>query len=121
MSRAVEIADLIFVGFNNRVSALDRENGQVVWTWKGPKCSHGSFVTLLFDGDRLIVSMMGHTACIHPLTGREIWVQPFKGSGWGHATLASARAASEGAPASAAGAQAQQQAAAMMTTTTVGS
>ena len=45
------VEDLIFVGFNARVAALDRYNGELVWTWEAPKGS--GFASLLLDGDRL--------------------------------------------------------------------
>ena len=44
--------DLLFVGLNGRVLALDRYDGSVVWEWKVPKAA--SFVSVLVDGDRLI-------------------------------------------------------------------
>ena len=120
MSRLTELKDLIFVGFNSSVSAIERETGRIAWTWRGPK-PQGSrgFVSIMLDGDRLIASVMGHTACLDPVTGRELWAQPFTGFGWGPATLASTRGGSSaGAAAQAIAAHAHQQAAAAMITST---
>ena len=33
------IGDLVFVGFNRWVVALDRYSGEIVWEWKSPKAS----------------------------------------------------------------------------------
>ncbi len=102
-----KLDDLVFVGFNARVAALDRYSGNVVWQWKAPKGT--GFVSLHLDGDRLIVSVQGYTYCLDPLFGQEVWSNPLKGFGLGIASLASARGAN---PAShAAGAAARRQAA----------
>jgi outer membrane protein assembly factor BamB len=88
-SAVLEVASLIFVGFNSRVAALDRTSGQVVWKWKSPKGS--GLAALLLDGDRLIVSVQGYTYCLDPLSGDVIWTNPLKGMGLGTTCLASAR------------------------------
>src|SRR5262245_9719801 len=44
------LLDLVFVGFNRRVVALDRYNGDVVWDWKSPAGT--GFPAILVDGDR---------------------------------------------------------------------
>jgi len=58
---------LIFVGFNSRVAALDRDSGALIWQWTSPRGS--GYVTLLLDGDCLIVSVVGYTYCLDPATG----------------------------------------------------
>ncbi len=103
------IEDLVFVGFNSRVVALDRYTGEIVWQWKSPKGT--GFVTLLLDGDRLIASVQGYTYCLEPLFGQQVWGNPLKGLGVGVASVASVRGAAIGASGAAAAA-AQQQAAA---------
>jgi outer membrane protein assembly factor BamB len=80
---------LIFVGFNSRVVALDRDNGAVVWKWKSP--SGMGIPAVLLDGDRLIVSVQGYTHCLDPASGEELWNNPLKGMGVGTPCLASAR------------------------------
>ena len=81
--------NLIFVGFNSRVVALDRDTGEAVWSWKSPKGT--GIAALLVDGDRLIVSVQGYTYCLDPASGGELWTNPLKGMGVGTACLASAR------------------------------
>jgi outer membrane protein assembly factor BamB len=80
---------LIFVGFNSRMAALDRDTGAVVWKWTSRKGS--GYTTLLLDGDRLIVSVEGYTYCLNPEDGSEVWFNDLPGMGSGVATLASVR------------------------------
>lgn len=92
--------DMVFVGFNSRVAAMHRDTGEVIWKWKSP---HGSgYVTLLIDGDRLIVSVQGYTYSLDPATGQELWYNGLDGMGSGVTTLASVRGGSAGIPAQAA-------------------
>jgi outer membrane protein assembly factor BamB len=81
------IADLVYVGFNRRVVALDRYSGELIWSWKSPRGS--GFVALLVDGDRLIVSAQGYTYCLDPHTGQEVWRNLLEGMGVGVPCLAS--------------------------------
>ncbi|UCD75668.1 MAG: PQQ-binding-like beta-propeller repeat protein [Phycisphaerales bacterium] len=103
--------DLVFVGFNSQALALDRYTGEVVWDWKAPK-GRASYVAVLLDGDRLIVSVQGYVYCLDPIFGQEVWDNPLKGFGLGIPCLASARGHTEGGGAGAAEAQRQQAAAA---------
>ena len=80
---------LIFVGFHSQVVALHRDCGELVWQWKSPKGS--GYVTLLLDGDRLIVSVMGYMYCLDPTTGDQLWFNELSGFGTGVTSLASAR------------------------------
>ncbi len=80
---------LVFVGFNSRVVALNRNTGELVWDWKSPKGS--GFVAVLLDGDRLIVSIQGYTYCLDPNTGIGLWSNPLSGLGVGIPCLTSAR------------------------------
>lgn len=79
---------LVFVGFNGYAAALDRETGQIVWSQNGMK---SGFVTILLDGDRLIVSTNGYLYCLDPLTGQILWHNPMTGYGMGPAALVSIR------------------------------
>lgn len=74
---------LIFVGLNGYAVALDRETGEIVWSCDEMK---SGFVTLLLDGDRLIVSTNGYIYCLDPLTGRVQWNNRMKGYGGGTPT-----------------------------------
>jgi outer membrane protein assembly factor BamB len=82
---------VLYVAFNERVFALDRRNGNVRWRWKVPQ--GGSFVTLLSDGDQLIVCSDGYLWALRAQDGTELWAQPFKGEGTGIPVLASPRSA----------------------------
>ena len=86
--QGLSILDLVFLGFNSQVVALDRETGAVVWHWKAPKGRSGH-VAVLLDGDRLIASVNGYTYCLDPLSGSQLWYQPLKGYGVGIPSLAS--------------------------------
>jgi outer membrane protein assembly factor BamB len=83
------LEQFVFVGFNSRVVALDRDSGELRWQWKSP--SGSGFVAVLLDGDRLIVSVKGYTYCLDPLTGGTLWDNPLKGMGTGVPCLASVR------------------------------
>jgi len=104
------IEDLVFVGFNSRVVALDRYTGELVWLWKSPKGT--GFVSLLLDGDRLIASVHGYTYCLEPLFGQQVWANPLRGTGVGVPSLVSVRGGSSTASGAGAAAAQQQQAAA---------
>lgn len=85
------VEDLVFVGFNSRVLALHRDNGEIVWNWRAPKPSTGGFVTQLLDDDRLIVSVNGYIYCLDPATGEQLWFNETKGHGTGVASIVSVR------------------------------
>jgi outer membrane protein assembly factor BamB len=104
------IVDIVYVGFNRRVIALDRYTGEKIWDWKSPKGS--GFPSILVDGDRLIVSVEGYTYCLEPITGALVWENELKGYGTGIPSLASARGSTSLQGGAAATAAAQQAAAA---------
>jgi len=87
----MSIKNLVFVGFNSRVLALDRETGDGVWSWQAPKPKNGGYVTLLLDGDRLIVSVIGYLYCLDPATGELLWSNDTKGCGTGVTSIVSVR------------------------------
>lgn len=84
----MSIDQLIFVGFNGYALALNRVSGEVVW--RNSQLKSG-YVSLLLDGDRLIVSTNGYMYCLDPLTGRILWHNPLTGYGTGPASLTSVR------------------------------
>ena len=89
-----KLDDLVFVGFNKQVIALDRYTGKKVWEWKSPEGS--GYPAILVDGDRLIVSVMGYTYCLEPTTGSLVWGNELKGHGMGITSIASVRGTSTG-------------------------
>jgi outer membrane protein assembly factor BamB len=78
-----DIDQLIFVGLNGWAVALDRDTGEIVWSNDQMK---SGYVTLLLDGDRLIVSTNGYLYALDPLTGEILWHNPMKGYGGGAPT-----------------------------------
>ncbi|MDA7978359.1 MAG: PQQ-like beta-propeller repeat protein [Pirellulales bacterium] len=104
------IQDLVYLGFNSRVIALDRETGDIHWEWNSPKGT-SDYVAVLLDNDRLICSVRGYTYCLDPITGAQLWSNPLKGKGHGIPSLTSLYGNS-GTTAAAAMIAAQQQAAA---------
>ena len=110
MTEKITIKDLIFIGFNKQVIALDRYTGKKVWEWKA---SQGSgYPAILLDSDRLVVSVQGYTYCLDPLTGLQVWENELKGFGTGIPSLASVRGSTSLQGGAAAIAAAQQAAAA---------
>ena len=90
----IRLDRLVFVGFNSRVAAIDRDSGELVWTWKSPKGS--GYVAVLVDGDRVIASVNGYTYCLAPHDGSQLWENPLEGLGVGVPCLASARGSTAG-------------------------
>ncbi len=79
----MSIDQLVFVGLNGYAVALDRDTGEIVWSNNEMK---SGYVTLLLDGDRLIVSTNGYLYCLNPLTGRILWHNRMSGYGAGAPT-----------------------------------
>src|SRR5262245_66470786 len=82
------VDQLVFVGLNGWVAALDRDSGAVVWYCSDLNSGH---TTLLLDGDRLIVSTNGYLYCLDPQNGKIVWKNPMTGYGTGIAHLVSVR------------------------------
>lgn len=74
----MSIDHLIFVGLNGYALALHRDTGEIVWSNSE---MHWGYVTLLLDGDRLIVSTSGYIYCLDPFTGKIRWHNPLTGYG----------------------------------------
>lgn len=89
------LQDLLFVGFNGRVVALEQRSGELVWEWKCPKPS-GQMMALLVQGERIYASSAGYTYCLDALNGEQLWFNPLKGMGTGVPCLATAESGSSG-------------------------
>jgi outer membrane protein assembly factor BamB len=83
MNTVKRIEQLVFVGLNGYAVALDRDTGEIVWSNNELK---SGYVTLLLDGDRLIVSTNGYLFCLDPLTGQILWSNRMSGYGVGTPT-----------------------------------
>jgi outer membrane protein assembly factor BamB len=79
----MSINELIFIGLNGYALALHRSTGEIVWS---NDHMESGYVSLLLDGDRLIVSTNGYMYCLDPLTGEIMWHNPLKGYGMGAPT-----------------------------------
>jgi outer membrane protein assembly factor BamB len=103
------IDQLIFVGLKGYALALDRDTGEIVWSNDQMK---SGYVTLLLDGDRLIVSTNGYMYCLDPLTGTILWDNPLTGYGTAPTSITSVRGHSDQTLIAQAAAQVAEQAAA---------
>ncbi|TLD71616.1 hypothetical protein FEM03_05600 [Phragmitibacter flavus] len=103
----MSLAQLVFVGFNKNVAALDRHSGTIVWEWRAAKGS--SYVTLHLDRDLLIVAVDGYMYGLDAMTGEERWFNPMSGYGTGVTSIASVSGSVGNLPAAAAQTYQQQQ------------
>jgi outer membrane protein assembly factor BamB len=81
-----ERMNLLFVGINGNVLAIDHASGEEVWRVK----LKGDFVNLSFEGDSLFAAAQGELYCLDPSTGHIRWNNPLKGLGWGIVTFGTA-------------------------------
>jgi outer membrane protein assembly factor BamB len=88
----MSIDQLIFVGLKGYALALDRATGEIVWSNDQMR---SGYVTLLLDGDRLIVSTNGYMYCLDPLTGTILWHNPLTGYGTAPTSIVSVRGKSD--------------------------
>ena len=79
--------NLVYIGFNSQVVALDKRNGEIVWDWKAPR-GRGYVSLLLLDERQLIASVVGYTYSIDALTGKEQWYNELTGYGAGVVSIA---------------------------------
>jgi outer membrane protein assembly factor BamB len=78
----------VFVGIKNRVVALDAESGAEVWR---TSLYSADFVTVLWDGEALLVANGGEVWRLDPATGSVIWHNEMTGLGRGLVSLTSSR------------------------------
>ena len=83
--------NLVYIGFNSRVAALNKYTEKIVWNWKAPKGS-GHVSILLLDDNQLIVSVVGYTYSLDALTGKQLWSNELSGFGAGVASIVSRNA-----------------------------
>jgi len=88
----MKMKDLVFVGFNAQVAALDQQTGEIVWQWQA--ASGSGFVSLLLDGTNLFAAIQGYTYCLDARTGQQLWLNPMKGFGFGVTSLVSTQGSS---------------------------
>jgi outer membrane protein assembly factor BamB len=84
-----DVNNLVFLGFNSRVAALNQDTGTLAWQWRASKPRSGGYVSLLLlDESRLIVSVNGYTYCLDPRTGEQRWYNELSGLGTGVTSIA---------------------------------
>jgi len=82
----MRIQDLVFVGLNGRVAALETSTGETVWEWRSSK--GGGYVNLLVDRNLVIAGVNGYIYGLDPKTGDQLWFNELKGYGVGVTSLA---------------------------------
>jgi PQQ-like domain len=82
----MRIQDLVFVGLNGRVAALECSTGEMVWEWRSPKGA--GYVNLLVDRNLVIAGVNGYVYGLDPKTGDQLWFNELKGYGLGVTSLA---------------------------------
>lgn len=81
----MDLEELVFVGFNSRVAALDKRTGKLAWSWRAPKTG---YVTVLYEAGVLLVAVNGYMYGLDPATGALRWSNEMKGFGFGVTSLA---------------------------------
>ncbi len=84
--------ELLFIGSNGHVAAIDPETGAEAW--RTVLSSGGLFatttmadVTVIQHGDRVFAGCYGHLFCLDAATGTVIWQNGLKGMGYNDVTL----------------------------------
>jgi len=79
---------ILLLAVKSRVLAIDRSNGQTLWTSQLPGGMGSDFVTLLPDGPHVFAHTHGQVHCLDLSTGRILWTNGLPGCGYGLASLA---------------------------------
>ena len=83
------VDDLVFLGLNGTVAAIEKQTGQIVWSNAINRgfLGSGMFVTLLCDDQRVFAHTNGKIYCLEILTGRLLWSNGLEGYGYGFGSL----------------------------------
>ncbi|MCP4068568.1 MAG: PQQ-binding-like beta-propeller repeat protein [Phycisphaerales bacterium] len=116
----IGIEKLVFVGGKGAVVAFDRFDGAEAWSWEAEpqagwvaKLGIPAYLSVVLDGDRLIVASPKGVWCLDPLTGAEVWKAETSAFRGGYPVIAGAMTGHDGgATAAATGSAAARQAAA---------
>jgi outer membrane protein assembly factor BamB len=79
--------DLVFLGLKNRVTALGKSDGQIVWTTELPGGLITDFVNLSCDDRRVFAYSYGQIHCLDLFSGQLLWSNALKGHGYGIASI----------------------------------
>jgi len=81
----MRVQELVFVGLNGRVAALESSTGELVWEWRSPK---SGYVNLLVERNIVIAGVNGYIYGLDPRNGEQLWFNELKGYGLGVTSLA---------------------------------
>jgi outer membrane protein assembly factor BamB len=79
-----EASNLLYIGIQGAVLALDRANGAEVWR---TRLKGSDFVNVLVDGDQIFASTSGEVFCLSRFDGQILWNNRLKGLGHGLVTI----------------------------------
>ena len=79
--------DFVFVGLRNCVTALGKNDGQIVWTTQLPGGMGTGFVTVSCDDRRVFACAAGKIHCLDVFSGQLLWTNPLKGLGYDIASI----------------------------------
>ena len=82
----MRIQDMVFIGLNGQVAALDNTTGEIVWEWRAPKGR--GYVNLLVERKLLIAAVNGYVYGLDPKSGDQLWFNKLKGYGVGVTSIA---------------------------------
>ena len=84
--------DLLIIGCNGYVSAINAGNGQELWRTKLREGimggSRGNEVSVLIDGDQIYAGCYGRIYALSTATGKILWDNDLKGMGYNDVALA---------------------------------
>ncbi|MGO8698643.1 MAG: PQQ-binding-like beta-propeller repeat protein [Limisphaerales bacterium] len=83
----MKISDLVFIGIQGSVVALNRATGEQVWA---THLKASDFVNVVLHNEAVLATCNGEIFCLDPFTGEGRWHNPLKGFGRGLATIATA-------------------------------
>ena len=78
---------VLYAGIRGKVTALNKRDGNILWTTKLPGGIGDDFVTLTCDDTLLYAAVRGEVHCLDILTGNLLWTNKLKGYGDGTVSL----------------------------------
>lgn len=79
--------DLLFLGLKNRVSAITKSDGNILWTTQLAGVLGDGFVTVNCDGKHVYAYAKGQLHCLELFSGQILWTNQLKGFGYGVASI----------------------------------
>ncbi|MDB6041013.1 MAG: Pyrrolo-quinoline quinone [Verrucomicrobiales bacterium] len=80
-----EASNVVYIGIQGTVIALDRSNGNEVWR---THLKGSDFVNVILDHDEVLASTSGEMFCLGLSDGQILWNNRLKGLGHGLVTMA---------------------------------